>query len=447
MRTTILATAAALAWMSVTHAAVPADQAKKLGAELTLVGAEKAGNKDGTIPAYTGGLTTPPASYQKGSGMRPDPYTNEKPLVSIDAKNMAQHADLLTEGVKGMMKKYPAFRVDVYPTHRTAAFPQFVTDNTLKCAATATTTNAGRSMSGCHAGIPFPIPKDGFQVMWNHLTRFMGRSYTGDFKAINVNSAGKATLATLATVYQEYPYWDASKTSADTYYMIKVLYKEPARLSGEGLMLKDPLNYASSGRRAWQYLPGQRRVKLAPDVSFDTPSSTTGGATTYDDTYMFNGSMERFDFKLIGKKEMYVPYNDYKLSYGSKTEDVATPNHINPDYVRWEKHRVWVVEATLAEGKRHIYSKRVFYIDEDSWVAVATEAYDARGQLYRVGLAYMTPSYEVPAPLADLHSINDLVSNSYAITAFTGDTGGVRYIDPLPSSEWAPDALAGSGIR
>ena len=149
MRKAMLATAMAFAWMGTAQAAASADEIKKLGGELTLVGAEKAGNKDGTIPPYTGGLTTPPASYQKGSGVRPDPYASEKPLLSIDAKNMAQHADNLTEGVKGMMKKYPTFRADIYPSHRTVAYPKFVTDNTQKCAATATTTNAGRSMSGC----------------------------------------------------------------------------------------------------------------------------------------------------------------------------------------------------------------------------------------------------------------------------------------------------------
>lgn len=447
MRMNLPATTLALALTAAAHAAAPPEEVRKLGTTLTLVGAEKAGNKDGTIPAYTGGLTVPPADYQKGSGIRPDPFASEKPRQSINAKNMDQHADKLTEGVKAMMRKYPSFRVDVYPSHRTVAFPKFATDNTLKCAAVATTSNAGRSMNGCHAGIPFPIPQDGYQAMWNHLTRFMGRAYVADLKAINVNGAGKATLATLATVYQEYPYWDASKESDGTYYKIKVLYKEPARRSGEALMLQDPLNYTEKGRRAWQYLPGQRRVKLAPDVSFDTPSATTAGATTYDDAFIFNGSMERFDFKLLGKREMYIPYNSYKLAYGSKTEDVAKPNHINPDYVRWELHRVWVVEATLADGKRHIYSKRVFYIDEDSWVAVASDAYDARGQLYRVGLAYVAPSYEVPAPNADLHSTNDLISGSYALTAYAGDTGGVRYIDPLPSRDWAPDSLAGSGVR
>ena len=93
-------------------------------------------------------------------------------------------------------------------------------------------------------------------------------------------------------------------------------------------------------------------------------------ATIYDDAAVFNGAMDRFDFKLVGKKEMYVPYSNYRLIYDAKPADMTTPGHLNPDYVRWELHRVWVVEATLKPDKRHIYSKRVFYLDEDSWVAL-----------------------------------------------------------------------------
>ncbi len=209
----------------------------------------------------------------------------------------------------------------------------------------------------------------------------------------------------------------------------------------------DPLDFADRGRRAWLYLPGQRRVRLAPDVSHDTPNPATAGATTYDDAFIFNGSMERFDFKLIDKKELYVPYNTYRMAYDSTAKELLQADHLNPDLVRWELHRVWVVEATLAEGKRHIYNKRVFYLDEDSWVAVASDQYDNKGELYRVGFAYITPSYEYPAPFADLQNHYDLIAGRYTIQAYSAERGGVVYIEPRPEREWSPDALAGSGIR
>jgi hypothetical protein len=428
-------------------AAVSPDEAKQLGNSLTAVGAEKAGNKDGSIPEYAGGLTASPASYRKGDGIRTDPFAGEKPLFSVDAKNMAQYAGLLTEGAKALMKRYPSYRLDVYPTHRTAAFPKYVAENTAKCALSAKTTNAGVSMTGCHAGFPFPIPKDGNEAMWNHMVRFNGQSYGLKFQSYNVDAGGGANMATAGSIVQEYPYWDNSIKSTDTFYKLKVNYTGPARRNGEALMVVDPLDYAVRGRRAWQYLPGQRRVKLAPQIAFDAPNPSTAGATTFDDSFVFNGSMERYNFKLIGKKEMFIPYNSYKLAYASTPENVFKPNHLNPEYVRWERHRVWVVEATLGEGKRHIYSKRTFYLDEDSWVAVASDQYDGRGQLYRSGFAYVTPSYDVPAPFADLNGHYDLAAGIYGLNFYTAASGGVRYVPPLPEKEFTPESLAGSGVR
>ncbi|HEX3139737.1 MAG TPA: DUF1329 domain-containing protein [Rhizobacter sp.] len=429
------------------QAAITADEAKALGNSLTAIGAEKAGNKDGTIPAYTGGLTTPPAGFKAGDGIRPNPYAGEKPRLVIDAKNMAANADKLTEGTKALLQKYPSYRVDVYPTHRSVAFPAFVGENTAKNAVRAKTLNEGRSMEGAHAGFPFPIPKTGYEAMWNHLVRFNGQSYEAKYRNLSVDSNGRATLATEGISTQEYPFWDTSKTSADTFWRIKLAYTAPARRAGEALMLVDPLDIGTKDRRAWMYLPGQRRVKVAPDLSHDTPNPGTAGATTFDDTFIFNGSMERFDFKLVGKKEMFVPYNAYAAVYEAKQDDLLKPNHLNPDLVRWEQHRVWVVEATLREGKRHVYGKRTFYLDEDSWAALASDEYDARGQLYRTGFAYMAPSYDLPAPYTDMFGHYDLVSRIYSLTGFIAETGGLRHTKARSDREWSADSLAGTGIR
>jgi len=371
--------------------AVTPEEARQLGTTLTAVGAEQAGNEDGTIPQYTGGLTAPPPGYHAGDGIRPDPFAAEQPLFSIDANSLDRHAAKLTEGTKAQLRKYPTYRIDVYPTHRTAAFPQYVVDNTVKNATRAKTTSEGRSLQGAHARFPFPIPKDGYEAMWNHLLRFNGLAYESRFRVINVDAAARPTVGAEGRAFQEYPYWDPSKTDTAVYYRARVTYTGPARRAGEGLLVVDPIDFAANGRRAWIYLPGQRRVKLAPDVGYDTPNPSTAGATTYDDAFLFNGAMDRFDFRLVGKREMYIPYNTYRMAYHSKQAELFTPKHLNPDLVRWELHRVWVVEATLREGKRHLYSRRTFYLDEDSWVAVASDKYDARGELYRAGFAYVTP--------------------------------------------------------
>jgi hypothetical protein len=144
---------------------------------------------------------------------------------------------------------------------------------------------------------------------------------------------------------------------------------------------------------------------------------------------------------------MLVPFNTYKLTAHKKVAEVTTPNFINPDLVRWELHRVWVVEATLKPGKRHIYAKRTFYLDEDSWTALAADQYDAKGRLYRASFAHMSPSYDARTPNAETQAFYDLTSGVYNVSFFMGPYGGVQYTDPLPANQWSPDALAGAGIR
>ena len=433
-------------------AAVSADEAKKLGTTLTSTGAERAGNADKSIPDYTGGLTTPPASYAKGSGIRPDPYAGEKPLYAIKPGNEAQYDDKLTAGTKEMLKRHADFRVDVYPSHRSAAFPAWVVANSEKNATSVQTTDDGLGLKGTYAGVPFPIPKTGYEVMWNHLLRFTGTTQYTQYDSINVDSSGRAVLATTGQITLDYPYYDPKRATpsadSDIYFRTKIAYTAPARRAGEALLVQDYVNPMKNGRKAWQYLPGQRRVKMAPDIAYDTPNPGSAGASTYDDAWVFNGAMDRYDFKLVGKKEMIVPYNAFKLAYAKDPYAATTPGVLNPDFVRWELHRVWVVEAALKPGKRHIYAKRVFYVDEDTWTAVASDQYDARGNLYRAGFVYTFPMYEAATPNASTQATFDFTTGGYNVAGMLGAYPvGVKLIDPLPASQWSSEVLAGAGIR
>jgi hypothetical protein len=433
-------------------AAVSADEAKQLGTTLTAVGAEKAGNKDGTIPEYSGGLKSIPAAYVKGSGIRPSPFEGEKPRLTIDGKSAAAHADKLTEGTKELLKRYPEMRLDVYPTHRTVALPAKVLANTAKNAVTAKTVNNGLGVEGMLPGVPFPLPKTGHEAMWNHLTRYTGVAYNTKYENWNVDAAGVASLATSGNLFNEFPLYDPKRLDVvakdnDPYFKLKLYYTGPARRAGEALMAIDSMNPIAQPRRAWQYLPGQRRVKLAPDLSYDTPNAGTAGTSTYSDAFVFNGALDRYDWKLVGKKEMIVPYNGYKLMYAKDPKAAATPKFVNPDFTRWELHRVWVVEATLKPGQRDLYSKRVFYLDEDSWLALAADQYDAKGQLYRSTLANMTYSYDVGAANIDNYVFYDFATGAYALVGMAGMADGMRYIDPLPELQWSSESLAGAGIR
>ena len=286
--------------------------------------------------------------------------------------------------------------------------------------------------------------------MWNFLLRYQGVSINSKYDSWNVDSAGVPSLATTGQAFISYPIYENLAqpiSSADVYYQMKLSYTGPARRAGEAVMLKDAANPLQQPRRAWQYLPGQRRVKLAPNLAYDTPNPGTAGAGTYDDVFVFNGALDRYDWKLVGKQEMIVPYNTYKLTYAQDPKSLTTANHLAPDFVRWEKHRVWVVEGNLKAGSRHIYQKRRFYLDEDSWTALASDQYDARGQLYRGSFAFLSQSYDKQVPDSTPFMIYDLVGGSYNINGVVGPYGGIKYIDPLSKAQWSSESLAGSGIR
>lgn len=433
-------------------AGVSADEAKQLGTTLTPIGAEKAGNKDGTIPAWTGGMTTLPPKFEKGSSKRVDPFADEKPRLVITGKDLAAHADKLTEGTKELLKRHATMRVDVYPTHRPAYFPARIVENTLKNATGAKIVDDGLGTDNVLPGYPFPIPKTGNEVMWNHLMNYRGLGYTAKFDIWNVDASGRPTLSTTGEAAYAWPMFDAKKTGlmkdTDPFWYVKFQYLAPARRNGEAMLVHDSANPLKQGRRAWLYLPGQRRVRLAPDIAYDTPNPGSAGASTYDDGSLFNGAMDRYDFKLVGKKEMIVPYGNYKLTYAAKPADVTQPNHINPDMVRWELHRVWVVEASLKPGKRHIYAKRIFYIDEDSWVTVASDAFDARGQLFRSGYSFSSFSYDVPAMWTDTQAFYDFTGGMYTVLGLAGPYHGIKYMTEMPAETfWSAEQLSGTGVR
>lgn len=431
------------------QAEVSPQEAAKLGSSLTFVGAEKAANSDGSIPAFTGGLTTAPAGFKPGDSFRPNPFAAERPILVINAKNADQYKSQLTAVTYELAKRFPGFRVDVYPTHRSANLPKKLLDNTVKNATGAKALDGGNSIENALPGVPFPIPQSGAEAMWNHLMRYQGVMAMSKYDAWSMSASGEPFLTSTGVGYNSYPiYEDMDKViqGSDTYFQTKVYFSGPPRRAGESLILKDAANPLQSPRKAWQYLPGQRRVKLAPNLAYDTPNG--GGVSgTYDDLYIFNGALDRYDWKLVGKEEMFVPYNTYDLTYIKDTKSLITPDHLNPEFVRWEKHRVWVVEATLKAGKRHVYAKRRFYLDEDSWSALASDEYDARGQLYRGSLAFFTQSYDVGAPDTTPQVIYDLISGGYNSSGLVGGYGGLKYVEPLSKAQWAPDALAGAGIR
>ncbi len=363
--------------------------AQELGKSLTQFGAIKAGNAEGTIPAYEGGYTKIPEGFKPDSGFWVDPFKDEKPLFRIDAKNVDKYADKLSEGQKMMLKKFPDYYFDIYPTHRTTAYPKDVLDATARNGAANCILKDGLAVDpACRGGIPFPLPKTGNEVMWNQQLRFRvghGYSTTSSSNSWVIDSNGVVTKTAEQATFEEAPWYQTAQADRDPmmYSRVFSLNGYPARRAGEVVGLNDYLDPEAKPRRSWSYSPGQRRVKLAPEFNYDTPVASQGGVTLFDELQMFSGAQDRFEYKLIGRKEMYIPYNNYKFYFDAKQEDQFMTHHANPALERWELHRVWVVEATLKPGMRHVYGKRTYYLDEDTFGAGLYDAWDKSGALYR----------------------------------------------------------------
>lgn len=424
-------------------AAVSAEEAARLKSTLTPVGAERAGNKEGTIPAWEGAYTkTIPGS---GNGKYPDPFAAEKPIVQISAKNIDPHAAKLSDGTVALLRKYPSFRVDVYPTHRTAGAPQWAYDNTLKAATTAKLTADGLSFEGAWGAIPFPIPKSGNEVMLNHLVSPRPVAYDIEFRNFVGSSDGKRTMAAKGELHSFQGYWQKDG-SADKYRQVyrhvRFNTTAPAFKAGEAVAVHDTLD-VNNESPAWQYLVGQRRVRRAPTIGYDTPDFVASGANYFDEVYGFFGRLDRYDWKLVGKQDLYVPYNNNRFFAGGD-EKAFVPYHTNPEAVRWELHRVWVVEATLAQGKRHAVPKRRYYIDEDSWAVLMMDGYDAEGKLWRT-----SHTMNLVVPEASTHVLNtSVVYNLQASTmSVIQYLDALRVVAPRPVSHWSAEALSDDSAR
>ena len=447
---TLISAALLLLAITATQAEVSATEAAKLGKSLTPLGAEVAGNAAKTIPAWDGGITKPIAGF-KETGPYPDPFTSDKPLFSIDASNMGKYKAHLTPGQMALMKKYPDWKMQVYPSRRSAAFPKGHYDETLANATKAKLAPGGNGVTGSKGGIPFPIPQNGLEVIWNHLLRYRGDTYAMNWNQAAVTRDGAYTLVRFEFEY-DFHYGNLSKPekARDDNKILNFLQSvtAPARLAGQILLVHDPVDQVKEPRQAWTYNPGQRRVRLAPNVAYDNPGTAADGLRTNDDFFMFNGATDRYNWKLTGKQEIYIPYNAYKLIGNNlKYSDVLRPGHLNPEYPRYELHRVWVVDATLKEGASHIYKRRTFYIDEDSWMIVVADKYDARDELWRVSEAHSINLYNLPMtyPMLEVH--HDLQSGRYLAMGLRNEEP--KIYEPLKRSEadFTPAGLRGLGTR
>jgi hypothetical protein len=418
--------------------AVAADYSR-LGKDLTPIGAERAGNADGTIPAWEGGLTQAPAGWQREQGYI-DPFPGDKPLFTITAANVAEHESKLTTGEIALLRKYPEFRMNVYPTRRTAALPKDITDRVVERAGKVKLQGFGLKDVG-GSTTPFPIPESGLEAIWNHLVRYLGGGIVRSGHSFPVRSNGDYFKIgfTGKRIYAQ----NVEGVEPNRLFYALGYFTEPATLRGTIFLVHEPLDQVIEQRSAWIYNSGARRVRRAPDLAYDGVNDGSEGMVVTDQIDGYNGAPDRYDWKLVGKREVYVPYNVYKLSDKSlKYKDIIGKHTINAELVRYELHRVWVVEATLKPDARHVYARRTFYLDEDSWSVLAEDAYDTRGGLWRVALHGLMQCYDAQVPTYRFGIYHDLTSGSYITGGYDNEIKQpIEFNAKGRVGEFQPDAL------
>ncbi|CRL50649.1 DUF1329 domain-containing protein [Pseudomonas sp. SIMBA_041] len=431
-------------------AAVPAAEADKLGKSLTPMGAEMAGNADGSIPAWK--PMPKNAGTVDSKGFLSDPFASEKPLFTITAQNVDQYKEKLAPGQYAMFKRYPeTYKMPVYPSHRGSTVPDDVFAAIKKNATATTLVSGGNGLENFETAVPFPIPKSGVEVIWNHITRYRGGSVTRLVTQATPQPNGSFSLVYFEDqfVFRDKMKDYDPKNPGNILFYFKQKVTAPARLAGGVLLVHETLDQVKEPRSAWVYNAGQRRVRRAPQVSYDGPGTAADGLRTSDNLDMFNGAPDRYDWKLEGKKEMYIASDSYKLdSPNLKYTDIIKAGHINQDLTRYELRRVWHVVATLKEGQRHIYAKRDFYIDEDTWQAAVIDHYDGRNQLWRVAEAHAQDYYNVQVPWYTLETLYDLQSGRYlALGMKNEEKSAYNFGFTATTSDFTPAALRQDGVR
>ena len=416
----------------------------RLGQDLTPSGAEKAGNKEGTIPPWEGGQNKPLPGFDPAKGYI-DPYADDKPLLTITAANMAEHKDKLAPGQMEMLRRYPTYKIRVFPTRRSyAARPDVWTHAKAEAGQVELAAGGNGILNLKRSQIPFPIPKNGLEVIWNHILRDLGGSAMRHSATLPVQTNGTFTPVTRTTKVLYNASLEKPEPNRLLFFMDQLT--GPSNVAGEALAVHEPIDQVKETRLAWLYNPGARRVVRAPDLAYDSPGIGTDGLRTNDDLNGFNGAPDRYNWKLVGKKEMYIGYNNYKLTSKSiKYSDFVKPAHLSPDYLRYELHRVWVVEATLKPGVRHIYAKRVFFIDEDSWAIAHADQYDGRGDLWRVREIFLTTAYDAPVTSGAAEVLYDLQARRYLAESLTNQEKAGKFGLKLTPADFSTDALRRAG--
>lgn len=414
-------------------------------AELTAAGAEKGASKDGAVPAWTGDV---PAAAAKPGQPRSDPHAGEKPLFVIEAGNVDQYADRLSAGQVQLVKSTKGYRMDVYPSHRTCSLPALVQERTKAAAGQARATEDGRLEKAKAAAVAFPQPRNGVEAMWNFKLRYFGEGFAWRYYTVLPPAGAQGIGEPLVSdEYVLFPMGNPKNEDLQGAKGMEVYFLSPfvapAQFAGDVTLVHGSAVKASD---VWLYFASQRRVRRAPTYTYDAPVINFENLVTVDAYTMFSGQLDRYDFKLAGKRQMVVPYNWTRINTPTTNPSaVVGPKFINRDLARYETHRVWVVEATVKAGLRHTFPKRTFYLDEDSWNIVVEDLYDAQGKVQRVMESGPLPVPEIQACVSMAFASYDLPAGRVVVDRLVAGPKGIDWLAAregrVKESMFEPDDL------
>jgi len=414
--------------------------------DLTPLGAERAGNAAGTIPAWSGGITRPPAGYDPVEH-EIDPYPDDGAVATITAANADEYGAYLSEGQRALFERFPTtWEMPIYPSRRSAAFPEWVYDALRRNADIARDTPDVRdALKRTRVTSPFPRPTTGEQVVWNHVLRWRGVHVRNDEGVSAVTPRGRYRLVWSiqdSAILYALP-WDVSRGEFDNLLAaVKMKWLAPAQLAGTGALIHEPIDPARDPRKIWRYLPDLRQIVRQPTLGYELPAPYTDGLRTSEDFELFIGPPDAYEWTLRGKKELYIPYNAYRLhSSHLRARDIVGAEHLKSAPLRYELHRVWVIDGTLRLGQRRIYGRRVLYLDEDSWQIAIADSYDSSGRLMRHGEAHTINHYAVPALRATLYTIHDFAKHRYLVEGLDNERRPVQFSDRFSPLDFTPNAL------
>lgn len=420
-----------------TYAAISADSAARLQDELTPIGAIRAGNRSQGIPQWEGGLSRspgeqPPVPVQP----YPNPFADDEPLYTITPSNWKRYQAQLTPGQQALLQHYPAYQLVVYPTRRSAAFPETFYQATQQLATTAQLTPTGTLAAPRLDGIPFPLPRNGQEALWNYQLRHQGQWLTRRlFQAI----PSKQPYFTLTWIERWRFNTVLTPETATTVWQYQQHLQSPALLADQRRWLHAPRALNQQPIAAWLQLSEDSRARRLPTLDGAQTLPFSDGLQTLAHWPALHLSSQLYELQLTGRQVLFMPYNAYALQ-AVATDSLLAEQHLNQTLPRYEQHRVWVVMATRKDTAALArYHTQTLYFDEDSWHLLGVELYDAAGKLVQVIEHHPMVFYDIPTFGTVLTVVYDLVQQRYLVRGLATDPFLCDFHTPVAAQAMQPD--------